>query len=119
MPGGTDGGERRERAQRGPASFAVAVTCKEWPQVERLIALNATRSGIYLKSDQKAVIGTTLRLEIELPNGIQLQLGGTVVHVMSPEKAAAHGIAPGFGVKLDKAHESDLVLLDAMARAES
>src|SRR5215831_4662737 len=110
---------RSRRPTRFPVHFQVAVACREWAHVERLITLNASRGGVFLRSPKSPLVGTPLQLDIELPDGSGLSLAGTVIHVISPEAATSLRVAPGFGVKLDPAHEPDLILLESMARSET
>lgn len=107
----------RRADPRYAAALRVDVTCREWSQVERLVTLNASRGGLFLRGKNAAPVGAALTLEVHLPDGNRLSLHGTVVHVTMSEEAAATGRPAGFGVKLDAAHASDLLLLEAMARA--
>src|SRR5262249_34732159 len=96
-----------QRSPRFDAHLPARVSCTEWAQVERLVTLNVSRGGVFLRSARIPAIGSPLRLDLELPNGMKLQLGCTVVHTLSPDQAAAAGGAPGFGVQFDPGHESD------------
>src|SRR5262245_29388687 len=106
-------------AQRFPAQFKVAVTCREWKQALRLVTANASRGGVFVRARHAPQIGSALKLEIELPDGTRLVLGGTVVHVIRPEASAGMRAQPGFGVKFDPVHDADLILLESMAQASA
>jgi molecular chaperone DnaK (HSP70) len=97
----------------------VAAACTTWTQVEQLVTLNASRGGVFLRAQKSPPVGTPMRLAVSLPNGMNLSLDCAVVHVITPEEAAESGLTAGFGVKFLQAHEGDLVLLEAMARAEA
>lgn len=109
--------DRNRRDSRFPAELRVEVTCRAWSQVEQMITLNASRGGLFLRTTQAPPVGTPFQLAVDLPDGTRLTLNASVVHVVTAEQAAASGRTAGVGVKLDDAHASDLLLLEAMAKA--
>ncbi len=102
---------------RYPAEIQVEVSCKAWPQVDRLVTSNASRGGLFLRTDRAPPVGSALRLQVRLPDGKVLPLRATVIHVVTPEEAAATGRHAGCGARLDPAHSADLILLEAMSAA--
>jgi actin-like ATPase involved in cell morphogenesis len=105
--------------QRFGAQFSVGVMCRQWAHAARLVTLNASRGGVFIRADQAPPVGGAVRMDVELPNGLKLALSGTVAHVITPEKAEQLKVPAGFGIKFDAAQERDLLLLEAMARSES
>lgn len=114
-----ENGANRLRDPRFPARLEVTVTCREWVQVERLVTLNASRGGLFLRANRAPDVESELWLEVKLPEGTTLSLRAIVIHTVTPETAVATGGVPGFGVKFHAAHERDLILLESMARAET
>jgi actin-like ATPase involved in cell morphogenesis/Tfp pilus assembly protein PilZ len=105
--------------QRFGAQFSVGVMCRQWSHAAKLVTLNASRGGVFIRADQAPPVGGAVRMDVELPNGLKLALSGTVAHVITPEKAGQLNVPAGFGIKFDADQERDLLLLEAMARSES
>ena len=95
----------------------IAIACKGWREVERLIESSNRPRGFFIHTYDFASVGTELLLHVRLPDGNVVELGCTVVYAVSSVTADAIGAVPGFGVRIDPGQEGDLVLLAAMAAA--
>jgi len=64
-----------------------------------LYTRNISRGGLFLKMSDPAAPGTQLRVDVQTPDGREVQLEGQVTHAVSPETAAAQGRRAGVGVR--------------------
>jgi hypothetical protein len=107
-----------EREKRYRVDWRVAFRCPDWATVSRVTAENASRGGLFLMTSRPPPVAAKVELTLALPDATELKLNATVQHVITAERASAEGRNPGFGVRVDATHSSDLVLLEAMARLE-
>ena len=113
----TKGPQPSRAHKRYDVDWRVSLKCPDWHLAGSVAAANASRGGLFLLTTPSPPVGAIVELGVELPDGTRLSLRGTVQHVVTPERAAATGDAPGFGVKFLEEHETDLVLLEQMAAA--
>ena len=92
--------------------------CASWNQAARVVVANASRGGLFVKTGRSLSEGARVQLVLALPNGTELRLSATVVHVRDPEQAAP-GHPAGVGLRFDPEHDTDLILLESMAAAEA
>jgi molecular chaperone DnaK len=74
---------------------------------------------MFLLTSQPPPPGSRIEISVTLPEGATLTLHGTVSHIITPERAAADGLSPGIGVKLDQTHLADLARLGQRAAARA
>ena len=106
----------RIRRQRFRVQWRARIQCPDWLTVGRLATADVSRGGLFLATESPPPPGTRVELELELPDRTKLSLGGTCVHVRDPEQARAGGRPAGFGLRFERAHAVDLMLLEEMAR---
>src|SRR5262249_5562664 len=114
-----DESSKKRAHPRYPVDWRVTLRCPDWPFARKLAASNASRTGLFLLTTRAPNVGSTVEVVIQLPDGSQLKVHATVQHIVTPERAAAEGRAPGIGVKLDARHEIDMLLLEEIAIAGS
>ncbi len=105
------------REKRYPVDWHVSFRCPDWATVSRVTAENASRGGLFLLTSRPPPVGAKVELTLSLPDATELKLTATVQHIITAERGAAERRNPGFGVRVDATHASDLVLLEAMAAA--
>src|SRR5262249_61713468 len=105
------------RDPRYPVDWRVEMRCPDWGTVSQACASNASRGGLFVLTSRPPAVGAPVELVLALPDGTQLELLGTVQHVVTPERAVAEGRSPGIGVKIDERHAVDLLVLEHMAAA--
>jgi uncharacterized protein (TIGR02266 family) len=109
--------------ERRPSERRVRVRCATWRSFLDLHAKNISRGGLFLRSDQPAAPGSAVTVELCLPDGRTLRMGGEVAHVVAPGEAAKHGRPAGMGVRFaplgaDGLIEMEVALRDAQRSAE-
>ncbi len=107
------------REQRFPVDWRVCFRCPDWKTVSRVAAENASRGGLFLMTTRPPRIGSRVELVLSLPDGSELTVRATVQHIVTPERAAEEKRSPGFGVRVDEPHATDMILLEQMALAAS
>lgn len=117
--GGPPKGRTDRLHERYEVDWRVSLKCPDWRFVGKVAAANASRGGLFLLTTRPPVVGTPVELTVQLPDGQTLPLRGKVVHVVTPEMAAAQGRSAGIGVKIDEKHAGDLLLLEHMAQEDA
>ncbi len=108
---------RDSRAHRRfPVAWRARLVCASWDHVARVVLGNASRSGLFVKTGRSLSEGARVELSLELPNGTELRLGATVIHVRGAGQTAP-GRPAGVGLRFDAEHVADLILLESMAAA--
>ena len=115
---GTEGhmSQYRLRRQRFRVQWRARIQCPDWLTVQRVATANVSRGGLFLTTANPPPPGTEVELELELPDGTRLSLGGTCVHVRGPRQTDEAVQPAGFGLRFERAHAVDLMLLEEMAR---
>jgi actin-like ATPase involved in cell morphogenesis/Tfp pilus assembly protein PilZ len=112
-----------ERAQRQHPRFdvdwRVKLRCPDWRAAQRVAASNVSRGGLFISTSKPPVLDSQVELLVELPDGTSLLLHGRCVHIRTPEQSLKDGRSPGFGIKMDANHATDLMLLEEVARASA
>ena len=117
MPGAPPSKRSDSRVHRRfPVAWRARLVCASWNQAARVVVANASRGGLFVKTGRSLSEEARVELILELPNGTELCLGATVVHVRGPEQAAP-GHPAGVGLRFDPEHATDLLLLESMAAA--
>jgi actin-like ATPase involved in cell morphogenesis/Tfp pilus assembly protein PilZ len=111
-----DEGKLLRQSPRYDVDWRVKLRCQDWNAAQRVAAANVSRGGLFIATGKPPVLGSRVELAIDLPDGASLVLHGECVHVRTPEQALSQGRSPGFGLKIDDAHQGDLILLEEMAR---
>ena len=99
------------RHVRKPFDAAVLTSSPAWNRPLFLQAVNLSHGGIFLACESPIEIGTELWLEIPLGQQATFGVHGTVVHLVSAQRAALDGHAPGAGIRfepLDAARDAQL-----------
>jgi len=121
MPNSSTGGkntpERRHR--RYTVEWNVEIETEDWSDALQLATENISRGGIFVRSPQPPPKGSRVKVGLCLPDGTTLRVEGEVVHLVTAERAAADGMAAGFGLRFDEQHAHDLNLLEAIASSHS
>ena len=108
--------QHRIRRQRFRVQWRARIQCPDWLTVQRVATANVSRGGLFLATGCPPPTGTEVELELELPDGTRLSLGGTCVHVRDYKQACEATQPAGFGLRFERAHAVDLMLLEEMAR---
>ncbi|HEY3354387.1 MAG TPA: Hsp70 family protein [Polyangia bacterium] len=102
---------------RFDVDWRVKLRCPDWKSAQRVAAANVSRGGLFISTHKPPTIGSQVEVLVELPDGTALLLRGACVHIRSQEQALKDGRSPGFGLKIDDTHATDLMLLEEVARA--
>ncbi len=100
--------------ERYDVNWQVTLKCPAWESAQELLTANISRGGVFVVSEEVLEIGDSLEVMVEFPNDLKQIFLGTVQHVVTKEEST-EGKQPGMGIKFDKQHEVDLILLEQMA----
>jgi molecular chaperone DnaK len=114
-----DEGKQNRQSPRFDVDWRVKLKCADWNAAQRVAAANVSRGGLFIATGKPPTVGARVELAIDLPDGSNLLLRGTCVHVRSPEQALQLQKSPGFGLKVDDSQMGDLLLLEEMARVSA
>jgi actin-like ATPase involved in cell morphogenesis/Tfp pilus assembly protein PilZ len=107
------------RYRRYPAQLAVDISLSSWNEVVPMTTDNISRGGLFVRCESKVEIGTPVEITFELPDETALKVSGKIVHAIEADRSKPGKLAAGFGVRFDEKHETDLVLLEAIAASNS
>ena len=115
-------GHRRRKSQRYPYEVQLTAKCSSWPKLIDLFTDDVSEGGLFIPTEASAEVGEEVQVTLSLPAGDPMQLAGTVVRVISSERAAEFGKRGGLGVALaqlegDNKARFDRVLAEARASA--
>ena len=111
-----DEGKKNRQSPRFDVDWRVKLRCADWNAAQRVAAANVSRGGLFIATSKPPTVGARVELAIDLPDGSNLLLRGSCVHVRTPEQALQLQKSPGFGLRVDDAQMGDLLLLEEMAR---
>ena len=94
--------------------WSCTVTCKDWKTARQVAVANISAGGIFLTANPPPSVGTAVSIELHLPDGSRMRLGGIVLRV---QKASPDGRRPGIGVRFNDEHAVALLVLEQMAAA--
>jgi uncharacterized protein (TIGR02266 family) len=88
------------RHKRYAARKLVRVRCETWQEFVTFYTYNISQGGVFVATGTPPLIDTPIDVQLQLPGRNQgLSLAARVAHVVSRERAAAEGVAPGMGVE--------------------
>ena len=99
---------RRDKRFASPSGLVVR--CESWGEFVERYASDISQGGMYILTDEPPTILSEVDVTLQLPEGHEIQLRASVVHVIDAERAALEGRQPGVGVQF--------VNLDAPRRAQ-
>jgi uncharacterized protein (TIGR02266 family) len=91
--------EQGRRDPRFPSSQELQVRCDSWGEFAELYAADVSRGGMFIVTERPLPILSEVEVALRLPEGHEVQLQATVVHVIDPEQAARENKKPGLGVQ--------------------
>jgi uncharacterized protein (TIGR02266 family) len=107
------------RSARFASDGPVEIRCESWGQFIKTYTKDINHGGLFIQTGTPPPVNTELEVRISLPAGHSLQLTARVVHLITPERAAAEGLTAGVGVQflgLDERHRSQIQTLVELAR---
>lgn len=73
--------------------------CESWGEFAELYAADVSRGGMFIITDRPLPILSEVEVVLRLPEGHEVQLQATVVHVIDPQQAARENKKAGLGVQ--------------------
>ena len=107
------------RDPRYASPHGLLVRCETWGEFVERYASDISQGGMYLVTEEAPEILSEVDVVLQLPEGHEVQLRASVVHVLDAERARVDGREPGVGVQfsgLDAAREAQLYQLVEYAR---
>ena len=112
--------ERRDK--RYPAQQELLVRCESWGEFAELYAADVSRGGMFILTERPLPLLSEVEVSLRLPEGHEMQLKATVVHVMDSEQAARENKRAGIGVQfngIDAVRRQQIRQLTEFARESS
>ena len=109
------------RDPRYASPHGLVVRCESWGEFVERYASDISQGGLYIVTDEAPPILSEIDVVMQLPEGHEVQLRASVVHVIDGERAAHEGREPGVGVQflnLDAASKAQIYQLVEYARWE-
>ena len=91
--------EQERRDPRYPSLQGLQVRCESWGEFAELYAADVSRGGMFILTDRALPILSEVEVALRLPEGHEIQLKATVVHVIDAEQAARENKRAGLGVQ--------------------
>jgi uncharacterized protein (TIGR02266 family) len=85
--------------KRYKTSQPLRIRCGSWKKFATVYAGDISQGGLFIETEEPPPMLSSVDVEFDLPDGQQMQLEATVVHVMAPEMAASLRRKPGVGVE--------------------
>ncbi len=102
--------------ERYDIGWQATLKCEDWKFPRHMQAANVSRNGVFLSTDRPSEVGMRAEVRLELPNGSRLRLRGTIKRVVTKDETKLGG-TPGVGIKFDREHDLELVVVEQMAIA--
>jgi uncharacterized protein (TIGR02266 family) len=109
------------RDKRYPAKQQLLVRCTSWAEFAQVYATDVSQGGMFIATEDPPEILSEIALSLQLPEGHEIALRASVVHVLDREAAARENKQPGIGVQfidLDLARRQQIHQLVEFARWE-
>jgi uncharacterized protein (TIGR02266 family) len=109
------------RDKRYPAKQQLLVRCSSWAEFAQVYATDVSQGGMFIATDEPPEILSEIALSLQLPEGHEINLRASVVHVLDPESAARENKQAGIGVQfidLDAPRRKQIHQLVEFARWE-
>ena len=87
-----------DRRQEVRYETALEVRFDNLPDFATEYATNISKGGLFIRCPKPPAMRTRISLNLRLPSGENVAIDAEVVHVLSPEQAAAMRTSPGVGV---------------------
>lgn len=113
--------DHARRSKRYAAMHQLLVQCDTWSEFAQLYASDVSLGGMFIVTDEAPEILSEVSIELKLPEGHEIALTGSVVHVVDAEQAARENRSPGIGVQfiaLDALRKRQIQQLVEFARWE-
>jgi uncharacterized protein (TIGR02266 family) len=110
---------RRDPRYASPRSLLVR--CESWGEFVERYAFDISQGGMYIVTDEVPEILSELDVVLQLPEGHEIQLRASVVHVVDAQRAQIDGREQGVGVQfihLDAPRKAQIHQLVEYARWE-
>lgn len=91
--------QTRRAAKKGRLRPTLEVRCESWDEFAALYANDISLGGIYIETDERPDLMSTVEVKILLPEGHEVKFNANVVHVPSAGEAEAEGRAEGVGLE--------------------
>src|SRR6185436_6548376 len=96
------------------AALSIKLRCTSWQQLATIYKRDLSRGSMFLKASTQPAIGTTVRIDLELPSATVIELQGTIVqHVVDPQRGT------GVDLKLEPLPTKSVWLIESALAAEN
>jgi uncharacterized protein (TIGR02266 family) len=109
------------RDKRYPSKQQLLVRCASWAEFAQVYATDVSQGGMFIATDEPAELLSEIALSLQLPEGHEIALRASVVHVVDAESAARENKQAGIGVQfidLDAPRRQQIHQLVEFARWE-
>jgi uncharacterized protein (TIGR02266 family) len=114
--------DQERRDKRYPSQQELSVRCEDWGEFAELYAADVSRGGMFILTERPMPLLSEVDVSLRLPEGHEMQLKATVVHVVSAEQAVLENKRAGVGVQfvgLDAVRKQQIKQLTEFARESS
>ncbi|HMI94273.1 MAG TPA: PilZ domain-containing protein [Polyangiales bacterium] len=109
------------RDPRFASPHGLLVRCETWGEFVERYASDISQGGMYIVTEQAPEILSEVDVVLQLPEGHEIQLRASIVHVLDADRAKLEGREPGVGVQfigLDAQRKAQIYQLVEYARWE-
>lgn len=113
--------DHARRDKRYPSKQQLLVQCESWAEFAQVYATDVSQGGLFIVTDDPPEILSEIALSLKLPEGHEITLRASVVHVIDRETAARENRQAGVGVQfveLDAVRKKQIHQLVEFARWE-
>jgi hypothetical protein len=76
------------------AALSIKLRCTSWQQLATIYRRDLSRGSMFLKASTQPPIGTSVRIDLELPSATIIELSGVIVkHVVDPQRGTGVDLA--------------------------
>jgi uncharacterized protein (TIGR02266 family) len=113
--------DQARRDKRYPAPHGVRVRCETWGEFVQHYATDISQGGMFIATEEPPELFSEIEVQLQLPEGHDVQLKASVVHVIDRAQAEREGKRPGAGLhflELDRVLKEQIHQLVEFARWE-
>src|SRR5690349_19560115 len=96
------------------AALSIKLRCASWQQLATIYRRDLSRGVMFLKASTQPALGTTVRIDLQLPSATVIELHGTIIkHVVDPQRGT------GVDLKLEPLPAKSVWMIESALAAEN